>query len=122
MKIRLISAICLLIGLYLIVSFSRDLWNLSQKEGQIQKANLRLEKLENQNQELEKKAQEVQAPEFIEKEAREKLGLAKEGETVVILPENFEQALRQSQGKLELSSDNSSDDLMNWERWWKLFF
>lgn len=122
MKIRLISTICLLIGLYLIVSFSRDLWKLVQKEGQIQKADLRLEKLEDQNQELEKKAQEVQMPEFIEKEAREKLGLAKEGETVVILPENFEQALRQAQGKLELSSENASDDLPNWQKWWKLFF
>lgn len=117
MKVRFISIICFLIGLYLIVSFSRDLWRLAQKEGEIQKANSRLEKLENQNQELEQKAKEVQTPEFVEKEAREKLGLAKEGETVVILPENFDRI-----AKINQSLNNSSLDLPNWERWWKLFF
>lgn len=43
--------------------------------------------LEAQNKQLKLKLSQIKLPEFIEKEARNKLGLAKPGETVVIIPD-----------------------------------
>lgn len=117
MKVRLISAICLIFGLYLIVSFSRDLWNLVKKEGEIQEANLRLGKLKVKNEQLEKQLQLVESPGFVEKEAREKLGLTKEGETVLILPENIEEKDGNSQ-----SYTLGEQKIPNWQKWRRLFF
>ena len=116
MKTRFVSAIFLFIGFYLIVSFSRDLWFLVQKEGEIQKSNLRLEKLELENEQLKHQGQIVQSPEFIEKEAREKLGFTKEGETVLILPENLREKMGFNQPQV------SSQEIPNWEKWRRLFF
>lgn len=116
MKTRFVSTIFLFIGFYLIVSFSRDLWSLVQKEGEIQKSNLRLEKLELENEQLKRQGQIVQSPEFIEKEAREKLGFAKEGETVLILPENLQEKTGFNQSQV------SSQEIPNWEKWRRLFF
>jgi len=43
--------------------------------------------LEKENKELKKKLSEVESPEFIEEEARNKLGLGKNGEVIVIIPD-----------------------------------
>lgn len=45
----------------------------------------RLYNLEIKNKELKNKLEEVKTQEFIEAEARDKLGLVKEGETVVVI-------------------------------------
>jgi cell division protein FtsB len=54
---------------------------------------------------------------YIEREARDKLGLAKPGETVVIMPAsgsgNKAMEVKQPQDELRLS---------NWKKWWELFF
>lgn len=117
MKIRFIFAFLALLGLYLIVSFSRDLWHLWQKEGEIRKSQLKLEELRVKNEELKKQLEYVKSETFLEKEAREKLGLAKPGETVLILPENLEEALG-----INPPSISENQRLSNWERWWRLFF
>ena len=46
----------------------------------------KLYSLEVKNKELKSKLSEVKSPEFIERSARDKLGLTKEGETVVVIP------------------------------------
>ena len=50
---------------------------------------------------------------FVEKQAREKLGLAKPGDSIVLL-----------QDEAPISSGSASDvqPKSNWERWWRLFF
>lgn len=72
-------------------------------------------KLEAQNRELKKKLSEIQSPEFIEEQARNKLGLGKAGETVVIIPED----------KLKLvmgASAPAQIRLPNALGWWRVFF
>jgi cell division protein FtsB len=67
---------------------------------------------EAENVELKQKLVEVQTPEFIEREAREKLGLGREGERVIVLPDNQEQPsfAKASEGKIP-----------NWILWRKLY-
>ena len=43
--------------------------------------------LEAKNKELKEKLAQIKSPAFIEKQARDKLGFSKPGETVIIIPE-----------------------------------
>lgn len=71
--------------------------------------------LEAKNRQLKKKLSEVQSPQFIEEQARNKLGLGKAGETIVIIPE---EKLKQVLG----TSQSAEVRLPNWLGWWKVFF
>lgn len=73
-------------------------------------------KLQIQNKELQKKLLQVKDPKFIEEQARNKLGLTKSGETLVIIPdERIKQVLGTSQAAEGVR-------LPNWLGWWKVFF
>ena len=73
-------------------------------------------KLEAKNRELKKKLSQVQSQQFIEEQARNKLGLGKAGETLVIIPDE--------KLKTVLGASNSAQEvrLPNWLGWWKVFF
>lgn len=75
-----------------------------------------LEKLEAKNAELKARLEYVKSDTFVEKEVRDKLGMAREGETVYILPENL--------GQVQEADEAKSEDLKmpNWQKWWRLFF
>lgn len=64
------------------------------------------------NQELTRKLEEATGSAFIEKEAREKLGLVKPGDTIVLLDASREAVL----------VDSVDMSLPTWKKWWKLFF
>lgn len=72
-------------------------------------------KLEAKNRELKKKLTQIQSPEFIEQQARDKLGLSKNGETIVIITED---QLKQVMG----ASESAKVRLPNWLGWWRVFF
>lgn len=114
-KDRLISGFLLILGLYLIVSLSRNIFSLIKKGEEIKRETLKVEKLRQENQELKSQLEYVSSPSFIEKEAREKLGLAKEGEQVVVLPENVEEIVLPKE-------EEKPEELPNWKKWLKLFF
>lgn len=110
---KLVTPLILIIGLYLIVSFSRSIWSLWQKTERIKEAQKSAKDVQIKSEELKKELEFVQTPAYIEKMAREKLNLAKPGETIVILPPI----------SLEDSEKNSSPPpLPNWKKWWGLFF
>lgn len=71
--------------------------------------------LEAKNKELKKKLTQIQSPQFIEEQARNKLGLSKAGETIVIIPE---EKLRQVLG----ATQSAQVRLPNWLGWFKVFF
>ena len=72
-------------------------------------------KLEVKNKNLKKKLEEIKSPEFIEEAVRNKLGYVKQGETIVVIPED----------KLKLvlgASQSAQIRLPNWLGWLKVFF
>lgn len=75
-----------------------------------------LYKLEAKNKELKKRLLQIKSPEFIEKEARNKLGLGKQGETLVIIPDEKIKEV------LQASASAKEARLPNWLGWWKVFF
>lgn len=72
-------------------------------------------RLEARNRQLKEKLLQIQSPEFIEEEIRDKLGLAKPGETVVVIPE---EKLKSVLG----ASSSAVVRLPNWLGWLKVFF
>lgn len=71
-----------------------------------------LERVKQENAGLEQKLTEVQGESYIEKIARNQLGLVKSGETIVMLP----------LGSQSVGEDGTSNAAPNWRKWWELFF
>lgn len=106
----IIAFICLLV----LISAPRSLRNLWQKRSIIWEKQAGLEREKAKNEELKQKLSEVQSTQFIEKEAREKLGMAKEGETVVLMPNDKWPMLN--------DENKTTSNVPNWQQWWNLFF
>lgn len=77
----------------------------------------RLNKVEIKNKELKNQLKEVASKDYIEKQARDKLGLAREGDVVMVIPE---EKIKQVLG---ISKENAEyKRLSNWLGWIRLFF
>ncbi len=72
--------------------------------------------LQAKNKDLKKKLSEIQTPDFIEQAARDKLGLSKKGETVVIIPDQTMKLLLSASGSAQVAR------LPNPLGWWRVFF
>ena len=112
--------ITLLLIIALIVFFSYNLVlqiTSTLKSGdKLQIATEEIHLLEIENQNLRKKLFEAKSPFFLEKIARDKLGFAKEGETIVIIPDKkVNEILGASQSAQEVR-------LPNWLGWFRLFW
>lgn len=107
---RFLTALIFLLSFYFIFSLSKSTYNLWQKAELVKEAQEKRTKEEKKNTELKKKLQFTQSQEFVEKEAREKLGWTKPGEMIVVIP-----PFEATQSAIEAA-------LPNWKRWLKLFF
>lgn len=89
------------------------------KEGDllIEKTRVRLEKINQENQKLTEQLQISQSEEFVEKQMRNKLGLAKEGEIIIVLPEP--EIVRKLAPTLP--QDEEVKLKPNWQKWLDLF-
>lgn len=115
MRKRLVTSLIIIFSFYLIVSLSREIIELIQKEQVIEQEQLKLEELMVETQLLKEELNYVQSEEFVEKEARGKLGLSKEGETIVVLPENFEEMVESSRKGIGV------EKIPNWRKWLRIF-
>lgn len=91
------------------VRLGGSVWRLWKAGERIKQAETDVRKQEAENQDLKKRLVEVQSPEFIEKEAREKLGLGKPGEEIVVLP------------KVPIVPVILAVPESNWRKWWKVY-
>lgn len=96
----------------------RNILNLLEKGKAIDEARVRVEELKGEENALLETKESIGTDQFIEKEAREKLGLAKPGETVVVLPD--EEVLQKLAPGIE--EETLPEKLPVWRRWVELFF
>ena len=115
MKKRLIRYLILILAIYLVISLSRELFNLIKKGERTKEMERKIEELRVKNKESKEKLEYVKSSEFVEKEARDRLNMAKEDEVIVVLPEGFKTPKLQD-------SKTLNEDLPNWQRWLRLFF
>ena len=73
--------------------------------------------LRKENEELKKELQILGSEEYKERQLRDKLGLAKEGELIVVLPDD--ETLRKLAPKILEEEDSLPDP--NWKKWMHLF-
>jgi len=99
-----------IISIYLIVTTLRsmvDLWRARDKLTRREQAVVALQK---QHDELLRQQNKVESPGYLERIARDQLGLAKPGEEIVIIPEEL----------LAMGPVASADATPNWKRWARL--
>ena len=120
-KMRLSSlkiwAIILLIVLFL-VSFVRTAYKIFEAKKAINLSKDKITSLKLESENLQKELQKTQSEAFIESQLRDKLGMAKEGEIIVVLPdsETLRKLVREGEKEEVMLSDP------NWKKWFKLFF
>jgi hypothetical protein len=107
-------------GLILILALSvaRNVSRDAQVNAQIQTEKAKLAKIQADNNKLIQELAQTQNPNFIEKEVRDKLGLGKTGEAMVVLPD--EDVLRKLAPQMPVEVDSLPDP--NWVKWEKMFF
>jgi cell division protein FtsB len=118
-KLRVYSNYLLIfIFLLMFVSLIRNILRVVESNKRIEKAQDQVEKLKKENEELEENLAITKSEEFIERQLRDKLGLAKEGEIVIVLPD--EKILETLAPSLEEEEETLPDP--NWKKWLKMFY
>ena len=77
----------LLIFVILVSSLVKSVRRIQVGDTVIEKTKVKIGKAEEENKRLEEQLKIVQSEEYLEKQLRDKLGLAKEGEIILVLPE-----------------------------------
>ncbi|MDP1722270.1 MAG: septum formation initiator family protein [Candidatus Gottesmanbacteria bacterium] len=115
-KWRVIRIIIIVVSAFMIVNLSRSIWDLWRRRDILGERQAVLRRVEAEHARLQKELDYAQSPEFIEQEARNRLGLGKEGETVVLLPKS------QITNPNDQTNEEKEEIIPNWKRWWRLFF
>jgi len=102
----------------LLVSTVKNINRVLSIRKQVEEEKQRVEKMQSDNAKLQVQIMEAQGSEFIEKQIRDKLGLTKTGEVVVILPD--ESIVKRLAPPVTLDDETLPDP--NWLKWKKLFF
>lgn len=105
------------ISLVFVFSLMGNFVKIRNIDKRVEKAKERVEKLKQENSDLTVQVEDVQADAYVEKKLRDSLGLAKEGEIVLVMPD--ESVLRRLAPKDELEVEELPD--ANWKKWMKLF-
>lgn len=103
--------IFVVINLALAVKLGWGVVRLWKTGGLVEEAEKEVSDLKKENSSLQEKLVYVNSPEFVEKEARDKLGLGREGETIVVMPDN-------ANSKSQIPNPNNEP---NWRKWWDLY-
>jgi len=110
----LIIFVLIVLSLSLAKNISRNIQAQNRIEGEKKK----IEELQKENEILKGEIAKVSSDVYIEKQLRNKLGLVKEGEYIVVLPD--EETLRKLAPKIRKEEDLLP--LPNWKKWINLFF
>ncbi|MFC1710983.1 septum formation initiator family protein [Patescibacteria group bacterium] len=114
------SYLFIIFALGLIVNLAKDAWRLMHGDERIKKTEDKLVKIREENKSLQDQFDQRQQEAYLEEEIRNKLQMAKPGETIVILPEEL---VKESSEESELLKDleDKEKTLANWQKWLQLF-
>ncbi len=111
---RIISSIVVIFFIFLIYNLSKSIYSLWQKQDLLVNARQELAKEKRANESLKTQAKKVKDPDFIEKEARDKLLYVKPGEKIVVIPEKL--IVEEKRIKVVEKQEPA------WLQWWNLLF
>lgn len=107
----------LIIFVILTSSFVKSLNRIKIGDTVIQKTKVKIEKAEEENKKLSEQLEITQSEEFLENQLRNKLGLAKEGEIILVLPEA--DIVRKLSPIIPVEEEIKPKP--NWQKWLELF-
>lgn len=115
---KYLKYIALIVTMFVIFSVVRTTIGLLGKGGALEEARKEVAALEKEQAELLELREKVESDEFVEKEARNKLGLAKSGEKIVVLPP------KEVLAKLAPPPEEEEflEEFPIWKRWTRMFF
>lgn len=106
----------LILSLILITSLVRNVSRILSAGERIETTRSQIEALKKENAQLKSKINNAKSDFYIEKSIRDKLGLSKPGETVVVLPE-----IDLSNLDDEENNQKAVKIEKNWQKWLKIF-
>jgi cell division protein FtsB len=112
-KSGFLSKLLFLVGLLLLWSLVKGFLELKRAYKRIDEAKEVANIEQVRHEELEKKLEEVQKEEYIEKVIRDELNMQKEGETVVVLQDSF----MVDSGTEQETKVPDEKKKQNWEKW-----
>ena len=112
---RIVRFIVIVVSIVMVVNLSRSIWDLWRRRDVLGERQEVLRRTEEENKRLQSELEYAGSSEFIETEARNRLGLGREGEAIVLMPNN-QFPMSNIQTKTE------KEKIPNWKRWWRLFF
>lgn len=113
-KLLALAGVILILGL--LFSLGRQVYEVLKISERITEETEKLTRLQQQNQELRKKLEYVESGEFIERQARDKLNLARENEVVMVIsPKEIDQILQEGKEK-------QVEKISHWLGWLRVFW
>lgn len=106
------------LAVLLLISLWRNIGNIRESTSLIDKKEKELAALAKKNKDLKENLEKVKSEDYIERQIRDELGLAKEGEVVLVMPEP--EILKSLVPSLPREEVELPDP--NWRKWMKLFF
>lgn len=106
------------VSLLMLVSLTRNIVKVREAKDRLKEKEKYIEKTREENEELSRRVDTFKSEEYIEKQLRDKLGLAKEGEIIIVLPD--EETISKF-----APSDEKEEEILpdpNWKKWLNLFF
>ncbi len=115
MKKKITFFIIFAIFLFISYNLVSRIYSALKAGDRLKEAQMSLTQVQIKNQKLKEELKSAASADFIEQQARDKLNFAREGETVVVIPQSkIEQVLRVAK--------QVEERLPNWLGWLKVFF
>lgn len=107
------------IAIFLVLASSlvKSLKRIQMGDSVIEKTKIKISKVEEENRRLEEQLNIVRSEEYLEKQLRDKLGLVKEGEVVLVLPEP--DIVRKLSP--QIPEEEELKPKPNWQKWLEMF-
>jgi len=110
------TVILVAIFLLVIIALGRETYRNYGINQEIKQLQEKIDELQKSNADFSEMQKYFQSEEFLEKEARLKLNLMKDGEKLIIVKQNESIIAGQDSGEAE------SGDISNIKKWWQYFF
>lgn len=111
---KILFIIIVVVLLFITKDLTQSIFEIWQKKDFVNQAEQELSYQKQENQRLKSELSYSKTSEFVEKEARDKLFMVKQGEQRVLVPKDSENADQNPQAR--------GANLPNWQQWWNLFF
>lgn len=114
MGTKAVYLLIIIVGLVISFSLAKNLYAAFGSSKYLEQAQAKLDRLRAENEALLRENALAKDPSFIEREARERLGLVKPGEVVVILPDK--------EATSPATDEPTTPARPVWQQWLGLFF